>query len=176
MPCDVLAVDWVKGEGTYRVGASDESRSICSNGDTGNRDIILGSQLVGAVVLGKVPDANVSATITADDLALVGVDDNVVDRAAVGVGALDSAGAGLPDLDSAILGACNHPLALAMECDARNVTGVALEDGYRVRVARLNIEELHGMVACGGEEALVGGDTEPVDLGVGVLDGARADT
>lgn len=129
-----------------------------------------------AVVLAKIPDAHASAAVAADDLALVGVDDNVVDRMAVGVGALHSAGARLPDLNGAILGARNHPLSLAVECDARNVTRVALEDGYGVGIGGLDVEELDGMVAGGGEEALVGGDAEAVDLGVGVLDGARADT
>jgi hypothetical protein len=47
------------------------------------------------------------------------------------------------------------------------------EDG--IRVGRLDVVELDRVVAGGGEVALVGGDTEPVHLGVGVGNGARAD-
>ena len=130
---------------------------------------------MGAVVLGEVPDPDAAGPVAADDLALVGVYDDVVGGGAVVVAALDGAAARLPDLDGAVLGARDHPLALAVEGDARDVARVALEGEQRVRVGGLDVEELDGVVARRGEEALVGRDTEPVDLGVWVLDRARAD-
>lgn len=47
---------------------------------------------------------------------------------------------------------------------------------HRVRVGGFDVEEFDIGVACCREVAFVGGDTETVDLGVGVLEGARADT
>lgn len=98
------------------------------------------------------------------------MDHDVVGGTAVVVGALDLATACLPNLDGAILGAGHHPLALAVEGDASDVASVAFEGKQRVRVRRLDIVEFDRVVACGGEEALVGRDAETVDLGVWVLD------
>lgn len=130
---------------------------------------------MGAVVLGEIPDADTTAPITTDDLTLVGVNDDVVDGAAVVVAALDGAAARLPDLDGAVLGARDHPLTLAVEGDARDVACVALEGQQGVRVGRLDVKELDRVVARGREEALVGRDAQAVDLRVGVLDRAGAD-
>jgi hypothetical protein len=58
-----------------------------------------------------------------------------------------------------------------VEGDAGDVARVAFECEQRVGVGGLDVEELDGMVACGGEVALVGGDAEAVDLGVWMLDG-----
>jgi hypothetical protein len=131
---------------------------------------------VGAIILSKVPDTNTSATVTANDLALVGVNHDIVDWAAVRVASLNSTSTSLPDLDSAILGACNHPLALTMECDTGDVAGVALKGEKRIRVGRLDIIQFDSMMAGGGEESLVRRDAEAIDLRVGVLDSAGADT
>lgn len=128
-----------------------------------------------AVVLSQIPDADAAHAVAADDLALVGVDDDVVGRAAVVVAALDLAAARLPDLDGAVLGGGDHPLAFAVEGDAGDVARVALKGQQRVRVGGLDVVELDGVVAGGREEALVGGDAEAVDLGVRVLDRAGAD-
>lgn len=91
------------------------------------------------------------------------------------VAALNGAAAGLPDLDGAVLGARDHPLALAVEGDAGDVARVALESEQRVRIGRLDVEELDGVVAGGGQEALIGRDAQAVDLRVRVLDRAGAD-
>ena len=125
---------------TYVVIGSAQQSAVTSHSDTGDRDIFLGDELVRAVVLGQVPDTNAAAAVAADDLALVGVDDDVVDGTAVVVAALDAAGAGLPDLDGAVLARGDHPLALAVESDAGDVAGVTLEGHQRVRVRRLHIE------------------------------------
>lgn len=130
---------------------------------------------MGAAVLGEIPDPDAAGPVAADDLALVRVDDDVVRGAAVVVAALDGAAAGLPDLDGAVLGARDHPLALAVEGDAGDVARVALECEQGVRVGRLDVEELDRVVAGGGEEALVGRDAQAVDLRVRVLDRAGAD-
>lgn len=59
-----------------------------------------------------------------------------------------------------------------MEGDSSDVVGVALECHQRIRVTRLGVKQLDIVVAGDGEEFLVGGDAEPVDLRVRVLDGA----
>lgn len=128
-----------------------------------------------AAVLSQVPDLDTSRAVATDDLALVGVNDDVIGRASVVVTALDGACASLPDLDGAVLGARDHPLALAVERDARDVARVALERQQRVGVGALDVEQLDGVVAGRGEEALVGRDAQAVDLRVRVLDRARAD-
>lgn len=89
--------------------------------------ILLRNKLVRAVILRQVPDTNVSSAIAADDLALVWVDDDVVDGGAVVIASLDGTAASLPDLDGAILGTCDHPFALAVESDAGYIACVALE-------------------------------------------------
>jgi len=130
---------------------------------------------VGAVVLGQVPHAYAAVAVAADDLALVGVDDDVVGGAAVVVAPLYGPAPRLPYLDGAVLGARHHPLALAVEGYARDVARVALEDEQRVRVGGFDIEELDRVVAGRGEEALVRRYAQAVHLRVGVLYGARAD-
>lgn len=159
----------------YVVVSRAQQGAVCSDGDARHRHVLLGNQLVGTAVLGKVPDPDAAGPVAADDLALVGVYDDVVGGTAVVVAALDGAAAGLPDLDGAVLGARDHPLALAVEGDARDVARVALEGEQRVRVGGLDVEELDRVVARGGEEALVGRDAQAVDLRVRVLDRAGAD-
>lgn len=50
-----------------------------------------------------------------------------------------------------------------------------VEREHRVWIRGADVVELDILVARGSEVALVGGDAEAVHLGVGVLDGARAD-
>ena len=63
----------------YRIGACAESRPITCNSNASHRNILLRNELMGAVILGKVPNSNAASTITSNDLALVGVDYHVVD-------------------------------------------------------------------------------------------------
>lgn len=130
---------------------------------------------MGAVVLREVPDPDAPGPVAANDLALVGVDYHVVGRALVVVTPLDRARSRLPDLDGPVLGARDHPLALAVEGDTGDVAGMPLERQQRVRVGGFDVVELDGVVARGGEEALIRGDAEAVDLGVGMLDRPRTD-
>lgn len=160
---------------TYIVVGGAQQGAVGRDRDARHGHVLLGYQLVGAAVLGEVPDPDAAGPVAADDLALVGVYDDVVGRAAVVVAALDGAAARLPDLDGAVLRARDHPFALAVEGDAGDVACVTLEGEQRVRIGRLDIKELDRVVAGGGEEALVGRDAQAVDLRVGVLDRARAD-
>jgi hypothetical protein len=80
-----------------------------------------------AVVFRKVPDPNTSSAITADDLALVGVNDHIVYRAAMGIASLNGPTSRLPDLHSTILGARNHPFPLAVERNPSYISGMSLE-------------------------------------------------
>lgn len=128
-----------------------------------------------ALALTQVPDADHATTITTDQFSLVGVDNDVIDRELVSVVALKAAAADVPDLDGAVLGTSNHPFALTVECDSGDVASVALESHEWVWVARLGVKQLDIMVTRNGEILLVGGDAEPIDLRVGVLDGAGAD-
>lgn len=166
---------WAGGDMPYVVVGGAQQGAVSGDGDAGHGHVLLGDELVGAAVLGEVPDPDAAGAVAADDLALVGVYDDVVGGAAVVVAALDGAAAGLPDLDGAVLGARDHPLALAVEGDAGDVARVALEGEQRVRVGRFDVEELDRVVARGGEEALVGRDAQAVDLRVRVLDRAGAD-
>lgn len=55
------------------------------------------------------------------------MDDDVVGGGTVIVASLYRTTPRLPDLDGSVLGARDHPLALAMEGHAGDVAGVALE-------------------------------------------------
>lgn len=117
-----------------------------------------------ADALSKVPDANHASAITADQFTLVGVNDNVINRSPVHVVALQGAGASVPDLDSPVLRACNHPFAFAMECDTGDVAGVTFEGHHWVGVGGLDIIEFDIVVSAGGEKTLVGSDAQAIDL------------
>jgi len=89
---------------------------------------------VGAVVLRKVPNTDASTTIAADDLALVGMNDYIVDSytVTVRVAPLNRTVASLPDLDCAIFRACDQPFTLTMKCDTRNIACMAFEGEERI--------------------------------------------
>jgi hypothetical protein len=131
---------------------------------------------VGAVVLGQVPDTDASSTVTADDLTLVWMNDDVIDWGSMRIRTLDSSAACLPNLDSSVLRASDHPFALTVECDTGDVVRVTFESQDRIWVCRFDIVELDIVVASGSEETFIWRDTETIDLGVRVLNGARADT
>ena len=102
------------------------------------------------------------------------MDHHIVHCTSVRVAALDSSIPCLPNFDRAILRACDHPFPLAVKRNTCDIARVPFEGEDRVWVRRLYIVKLDGMVASCGEEALVGGDTESVYLGIRVLDCARA--
>lgn len=55
-----------------------------------------------AFVLSEVPNAHVSSSVAAYEFALVGMDNNVVHRDAVGIVALYIAAPSVPDFDCAV--------------------------------------------------------------------------
>ncbi len=89
---------------------------------------------MGAIVLSQVPDTNTSSTITANNLALVGMNDHIVDRAAVRVASLNGTTSSLPDLDKAIFRACDHPFSFTVKCDTRDIASMTFEGEDRVGV------------------------------------------
>jgi hypothetical protein len=129
-----------------------------------------------AIILGKVPNANASSAITSNDFSLVGMNDYIIDWRAMGIASLNRATPSLPDLDSAILRACDHPFPFAVKCDTRDIASMTFESEERVRIGGLDVVELDSVVASGSEEAFVWRDAETVDLRVRVLDCARANT
>ncbi len=62
-----------------------------------------------------------------------------------------------------------------MECDARHIASVTFEGEEGVWVRGFDVVELHSVMASSSKEPLVGRDAESVYLGVGMLDGSRAD-
>ena len=123
-----------------------------------------------AVVFSEVPNTNAASAVAAYDLALVGVDNYVVDCGAVAVAPLNRATASLPDLDGAVLRAGNHPFAFAVKSNAGDIACMAFECKERVWIGGLDIVELDSVVACSSKETLIGGDTQSINLRVGVLD------
>lgn len=72
------------------------------------------------------------------------------------IASLDRPGPRFPNLDGAILGASDHPLPFAVECNTGDVACVALEGQERVRIRGLDVIELDGMMPCCSQETLVG--------------------
>lgn len=68
------------------------------------------------------------------------MDNNVVDRRSVVVAPLNHARARIPDLDSTIFGASDHPFPIAMKRDASDVVRMALKDRNRRGVSGANVE------------------------------------
>lgn len=129
-----------------------------------------------ASTLTQVPYPNSPGTITANQLPLIRVDDNVVDRSLVRVIPLNGPRPGVPNLDGTILGASDHPFSLAMECNTSDIVGMALEGHHRACArCRLYIIEFDVQTACRCDISFVWGNAQPIHLRVWVLNGSRAD-
>lgn len=160
----------------YRVVAGAQQCSIARYGDARHSNVLLRNKLVSTLVLAEIPDSDISTTVTRNELALVGMDDHIVDRAAMRVVTLYAACASIPDLDSTIFRAGDHPFTFAMKGHARNVASMAFESEDRARIGRADIVKLDVVTTSGGEIALVWGYAETIDLRVRMLDGTRADS
>ena len=114
--------------------------AITADRDTGDRDLPVRRQVVGALILGQIPEPNAAGTVAADDLALVRMDNHIVYRGTVAVTALDVAGADIPDLDGAVFGARHHPFAFNLEGDTSDVSGMALKYHQWCRIGGSDIE------------------------------------
>ena len=128
------------------------------------------------LVLAEIPDPDISTTVTRNKLALVRMNNHIIDRGAMRVIALNAASTSIPDLDSAIFRACNHPFAFAMKGYARNVAGMTFKGEDRARIGRADIVELNIVITGGCKIALVWRDTKTIDLRVRMLDGTGADS
>lgn len=128
---------------------------------------------MGAFVLTKVPDPYVSSSVAADEFALVGVNDDVVDRHAMSIVPLNRSRPCIPDLDRPILGACYHPFSLAVESHSGDIVRVAVKCEDSIGVAGFYIVEFDRVVSRGGQVSFVGRNAEAVDLGVTMGNGAR---
>ena len=135
--------EWAQ-EGTDPIIPNTEHGPVGRNSDTSNRNVLLGHKMMCAFALAEIPDAHIPASVDADQLPLVGMNDDVVDRKAAGVGivALDRRRAGIPDLDRAVLRACDEPFPFTMPSDARHVARVSLEGEHGVRVRVFDVIEL----------------------------------
>lgn len=125
----------------YLFVACTEQRSIACNTHTLNSNVILGDQLMGANALPKIPDADRTRTVAADEFSLVRMDDDIVDSSFVNVVALKTASASVPDLDRTIFRASDHPLALAVKRNASDVVGVSVERHDRIRIGGFDVVE-----------------------------------
>lgn len=161
---------------TNRVVAGAQHAAITSDSYASHAHVVLGNQLVRALVLTQVPDANISSTVTADQLALIWMDNHIIDRNAVCVISLYVPAPGVPDLDGPILARRDEPLGLAVECDARDIRRMSVKDEDSIWVGGFDIVELDRVVAGGGEVAFVGRYGQTIDLRIRVWNGTGADT
>jgi hypothetical protein len=131
---------------------------------------------VRAFVLSQVPNANISSTVTANKLALIWVDDHIVDRYTMGVAPLHISTPRVPNLHRPIFRRCHHPFSLAMEGDARDIASMAIEGENSVRIRRFYVIELDSVMPGGSEVTFVRRDAETVHLRVWVGDRSRANS
>jgi hypothetical protein len=111
--------------------------------------------------------------VTADELTLVGMNDNVIDSRFVHVIALQATSPGIPNLHGSVLGAGDHPFAFAVKCDAGDVIRVTFKGNHRVGIGRFDIKKFYIVMTGRRQESLVRCDAQAVDLGVRMLDGTR---
>lgn len=97
------------------------------------------------------------------------MDHHIIHRGSMRVVPLNQPAPRIPDLHCPILAGCNHPLSLAMEPNAGDIISVSLELQHRVGIRGFYVVESNGEMTGRREESLVGGDTESVDLRVGML-------
>jgi hypothetical protein len=77
-----------------------KQRAIGGDCDGSNAFVFFRHELVGALVLCEVPDADISTSVAGDQFALVWMDHHVVHRDAMGVISLNVAATGIPDFHS----------------------------------------------------------------------------
>ena len=76
---------------THGVVACADHAPVACNRNTSHADVVLWNELVRALVLSQVPDPHVTTAVAADELSLVWMDDDIVDRDAMSVVALNVA-------------------------------------------------------------------------------------
>lgn len=80
---------------------SAEQRAVRRDRDGRYALVLLWHQLMTAFVFPKIPNANVPASITRNELTLIGMDYDIVDRDSVRIVALYMTASRVPDLDGA---------------------------------------------------------------------------
>jgi hypothetical protein len=153
---------------TYSVVSRAHHATVRRHCYAGYANIVLWYELVRTFVLAKIPYAHITPAVTADKLALIGVDDHIVDGNTMGIVPLHIPAPRIPDLDGPILRRSHQPLGFTMKCNARDITSVSIKREDSIWVRRLDIVELDRVVARSGEVALIRRDTEAVDLRVWV--------
>ena len=88
-----------------------QRRTIARNRHTPYGDIFIRHQFMRTRIFTQVPYFHTARLVAADQLALIGVDDNVVDGGFVFVFTLNACRARVPYSDSVVLGACDEPFA-----------------------------------------------------------------
>ena len=100
-----------------------------------------------AHTLAQIPHAHNARAIATNQLALIGMDDDIVDGRAMHIIALQTARPRIPDFHRPILGTRHHPFSLAVERDAGDVVGVALKCHDGVWVGRFDVVQFDIIVA-----------------------------
>lgn len=112
---------------------------------------------MGALVLTQIPDTDISTAVTRYQLPLVWMNDNIIHRrhmrkdilniSSMSVIPLNAPSPCIPYLNGPVLGAGDHPLALAMEGNTGYVPSMAIKTDDRAWVCRSYIIELDVMVS-----------------------------
>lgn len=84
--------------------------------------------------LAQVPDTDHTGVVTTDELALIGMNDHIIDCSPVDIIPLQATGTGIPDLHSSILGAGDHPFPFAVECHAGDVIRVTFKGNHGIGI------------------------------------------
>ena len=122
---------WIK---TYSIVSSAQHGAVTRHSDARDGDIILGNELVRALILAQVPDTNIASTVAADEFALVWMDDNIIDWYSVCIVPLYISAPSVPNFDCAILRRGYHPFPLTVKSDTSDITRMAIEGKNRVGV------------------------------------------
>ena len=111
----------MKGGKAYSIVSSADHASVTGDCYTCDADVVFGNQLVRAFVLSQVPDSHIAAAIATNQLPLIGMDNDIINRHAVHIVTLYIATPRVPDLHSTIFAGRNEPLGFAVKSDASNV-------------------------------------------------------
>lgn len=140
----------------YTIIARTKHRTITSNGDACNRHVIFRDEMMCAFILSQIPYAKIPSTITTDEFALIGMDDDVIDGESMIVIPLHASRSSIPDLHRSILRARHHPFPLAMKPHPGHVRTMPLEGEDGVGIVGFDVKQLDRKTTGCGQEALVG--------------------
>lgn len=87
---------------THSIVTGTDHTPITCHRNTSHTNIILRNQLVAALVLSKVPDPDITSPVATNKLALIRMNNHIIDRNAMGIVALHISAPRIPDLDRAV--------------------------------------------------------------------------